>query len=52
MQIFLNLVAAEGRTIDNDAQVKRVLRNWTNGALKSEGFRLQLEKWHSENRRG
>jgi hypothetical protein len=52
MQLFLNRVIAEGRTVDNDAQVRRVLRNWTNGALKSEAFRLQLEKWHAENRNG
>jgi DNA invertase Pin-like site-specific DNA recombinase len=52
MQLFLNFVAAEGRTVDNDLQVRRVLRAWASGSLKSEAFRLQLDKWHAENRNG
>ena len=52
MQIFLNLVASEGRTVENDVQVMRVVRNWTSRSLKSEAFRLRLDKWHEEHRRG
>ena len=52
MLLFLNLAASEGRTLENDVHVRRVLRNWASGSLKSEAFRLQLEKWHEEHRRG